>query len=141
MTVFVGEENKPSLDELAHYGVKGMKWGQKKARITGDDIRDARVRVYDQTRQIRRTRKEIKKTTVKGSKEREAGQKKVAKLEMALLKNPDRITASRMTRGEKFAAALIFTPAGAAGFIGGNALGTHLVKKEVERFGGKSEGH
>lgn len=24
--MIAGEENKPSLDELAHYGVKGMRW-------------------------------------------------------------------------------------------------------------------
>lgn len=29
--IVVGEEKKPSLDELAHFGVKGMHWGQRKA--------------------------------------------------------------------------------------------------------------
>lgn len=36
--------DKPSLDELAHYGVKGMRWGMRKAR-TGQI--DAQTRVLD----------------------------------------------------------------------------------------------
>jgi hypothetical protein len=31
-------EDKPSLEELAHYGVPGMRWGVKKAR-TGDLVK------------------------------------------------------------------------------------------------------
>lgn len=33
--VFINEQQKPTLEELAHYGVKGMHWGVRKAR-TGD---------------------------------------------------------------------------------------------------------
>lgn len=46
MGVILSEEEKPSLDELAHFGVKGMKWGVKKAyteRITKKTDRFDRV--------------------------------------------------------------------------------------------------
>jgi C4-type Zn-finger protein len=62
-------------------------------------------------------------------------------MEMKLLRNPDRITASRMTNGEKAITVILATPAGAAGVIGGRALVTHLVKKEVENAGGKVGNH
>lgn len=35
-------EEKPSLEDLAHYGVKGMHWGVQKAR-TGDVARETAV--------------------------------------------------------------------------------------------------
>lgn len=131
MTEFVGAE-KPSLSELviSHYGVKGMKWGEHKAKPTGHDIKEARRSVHNQFSEIR-NQKRANKFDRKAGRDTSKGEAKVAKMTSKLLKDPDRITASRLTRGEKAAAIILLTPAGAAGFIGGAALGRQLVKKEV----------
>jgi hypothetical protein len=129
MTLLYGEEKPP----LEHYGVKGMKWGVRKERPSGDEIQDARVRVYNQQRDIRRARKANRKSTKRGSVERAKGEKKVGQMELKLLKDPDRITASRITNGEAFVSLVLLTPGGAAGYLGGRALATKLVETEVKR--------
>lgn len=40
MTTMLGVD-KPSLDEIEHHGVKGMRWGVRRARGVGSEVRSA----------------------------------------------------------------------------------------------------
>lgn len=99
MSQIVGQD-KPDINDLSHFGVKGMKWGQRKKadnfQISAARRRTARAR-GEIGRQISANRK-----LQKGSKERMAGEKKVARMKASLLNNPDREIASRMKTGEKW---------------------------------------
>lgn len=43
------DQSKPPLDELAHFGVKGMKWGQRKSRPDGISAKTNRTAQKDAT--------------------------------------------------------------------------------------------
>jgi hypothetical protein len=148
-------DEKPSLQELKHYGVKGMHWGQHKRSAfgdivksvesdmvankfndpkhpTGSQIRDARSRVTAQRKAIRSTKKDIRKGKRRG--EDITGKKsELSKMTTDLLRNPDRITASRMTKGEA-TVSLIF---GDPGSVAGAALKTKLIELEVNQHRNK----
>ena len=66
--MIAGEENKPSLDELAHYGVKGMKWRvHKDSRIRPSNWMTAKPGSETEARIIRESKaqeKVIKAKTV-----------------------------------------------------------------------------
>lgn len=103
MSHIVGQD-KPTIDDtVAHFGVKGMKWGHRKSRSSSEaaNIRGARRSVRNQLENINEQRRSNRKLT-KGSKERAAGEKKLARMKTSLLKDPDRATAVRLTRGEKW---------------------------------------
>lgn len=97
--MIVGQE-KPSLEDLAHVGVLGMKWGHRKAAST-NQIRKARRNVDIQKQRIA-DQKDTVNQLAKGTKNRAAGEKKLSDMKLSLLKNPDRATAARLTRGEKY---------------------------------------
>ena len=92
---------KPSSPEalLEHYGAKGMKWGVRKERVTGKQILGARNRQAARAAASRRA--------PKGSRAANAAKKD-------FLTNEDRVTASRMTVGEKWAVSFIGGPLGLA---------------------------
>jgi hypothetical protein len=56
-TMMVSIEN-PSLDELAHYGIKGMKWGVRKDRYESTRVKKARS-VYNTQTDTKMTNTEI----------------------------------------------------------------------------------
>lgn len=84
---------------LLHYGVAGMKWGKSRAQASTVQIKSARSRVYQE-------KEAFKKADKKAAETRDAGERAVKNLEVKkmktnLLKNPDRVIANRLTRGEK----------------------------------------
>jgi hypothetical protein len=96
-------QDKPSLTDLQHYGVLGMKWGKRKSASTGE-IRIARGQVAAKKQAIRK--QEVKtQRTASGSKARAEGLKKLSAMKVDFLKDPDRVISARMTRGGKFLAA------------------------------------
>jgi hypothetical protein len=117
---------KPSLEELSHHGVKGMKWGQHKKtqtdlkvvphtgrtnrRPTRSEILSARQKERSLTDQIKPLDKKYGKDPKTGklafSKEHEA-------LYAKLFNGDQRIVASYRTRGEKIAATILLGPIGA----------------------------
>lgn len=122
MTLNYGEV-KPSLDEFAHYGVLGMKWGKHRAKATPTEIRKARRNVRNQMEKLSDKKAEVKRTG--------KGEKQLAKMKTDFLKNPDRVVAARLTRGEK---AVIMILAGPAAPISIAAIGsTSAISRRIER--------
>lgn len=132
----------PVDDILAHYGKKGMKWGVHNAKPTSGDIKDARTRFSRKAEDFHADTKKLKKTTERGSAARVAGMAKLEKRKVSLLKDPDRATSLRMTKGEKAATVavaaapwLIITPGGPVISLG-TAVGAAArigVRKNIER--------
>lgn len=111
------DDDKPELDDdlLMHYGVAGMKWGKHRAKADGLEIKAARTRLQAKQIEYRQAKKAIRKAP-KGE-DKDAAKANVAKLKTDFLKNPDRVTASRMTKGEKTVALLLTVPTGGLGGV------------------------
>jgi hypothetical protein len=106
--VFVEDNPEASLDDvLAHFGVLGMKWGHRKV-ADSSDIRAARARLMVQQSRYEKATKAVRKSSTPQGKA--AAKAKVAHIKASFLKNPDRVTATRMTRGEKAVSVLISGP-------------------------------
>lgn len=141
MAFIVSEEEKPSLEELAleHFGVKGMKWGVVKAKLadskapTGKVIRKARRSVNKQERKL--FGQHVRQLGTFNKEKRAARKTKMAGMKLALLNDPDRATAARITRGEKALILVLGTPlsvAGAAttaGILGASTAQRKIIEK------------
>lgn len=124
MTEFVGAE-KPSLEELAHHGVKGMKWGQHKApgsKPSTEQIKDARVRQFSRLANVNAQAHKLNLAT---GKQKDVEAKKYVKLHNDFQTNKDAAVAARMTKGEKAANLILAGPFGAIAI----AANAHSVKK------------
>jgi hypothetical protein len=105
--VEVSVEKPGTPEELAHHGVKGMKWGVRRSQATREFDRKFPTS-RERTGEITRARRSMKGATKTYRKERKGKTKEEKKaLKMTLLSHPDRATSLRMTRGEKFAVALL----------------------------------
>lgn len=128
--VFMDNE-KPSLEELAHHGVLGMKWGKTRAKATSSQIQTARRNVAINQNKYSNQAQKVRETK-RGSKERAKETKKLADMKASFLKNPDRVTATRMTRGEK-AVAGIFVLSGVGTIPALAAVaGSSAVSRRIE---------
>jgi hypothetical protein len=98
------------LVELAHHGVKGMKWGTRKS---GSEInRESNRRLIRKAPTSRDRAQEIRKararSNLKFQNYADAPNKATkAKLKKVYLKDPDRATGLRLTRGEKVVAGIL----------------------------------
>jgi hypothetical protein len=96
---------KPDTPEevvLAHYGVKGMRWGERHAKPTSGQIRDARIRQAARFRSVQNAEDNLNLTSSSAPKAKQmAAVKKYQKAAFDFDTNEDRVTASRLTRGEK----------------------------------------
>lgn len=96
-------QDKPTLNELTiqHFGIKGMRWGIRK-HYSGGEIRVARRSVAKTQKAVDDARLAVRAGVAPQSLLREA--------KLAHLNNPDRATASRITKGEMALTAILFTP-------------------------------
>lgn len=85
-------------DALKHYGVKGMKWGKTKVKPTTDEIKTARGAIAEKKWALEKQGNKMKRA---GKNTREAERAKYEEMKMDFLKDPDRVTASRLTTGQK----------------------------------------
>lgn len=99
------DTEKPSLEELQHFGVKGMKWGVHKTHGTHEFHRKFNTPEKRAT-EIKRARRSVAKSKAKAEKAKGTPQAK--KFKDLHLKNPDRATALRMTKGEKWVHGILY---------------------------------
>lgn len=95
--------DKPTLNDemLEHYGVLGMHWGVTRAKANTSQIKRARRNVTKDENKYERQADKVDATTKNGTAARAKGESDLAKLKISNLKNPDRVIAARLTRGEK----------------------------------------
>lgn len=131
----IGQE-KPSLEDLVHYGVLGMKWGKHRAKASAADIHAARQR-QSERRQAHRTASREFQTAVKSKTMDYAGD--VAKLEKvqatsdAIFDNSDRAIALRLTRGEKALSVLLTGPVGLV-VIGATSAASRRQEQRTDKW-------
>lgn len=128
MVNYVGAE-KPDLLELEHYGVIGMKWGKTRAKANGTEIRRARRSVANQFNKVADQKDKAK--AAKGTSKETAENDKLSKMKTEFLKNPDRVVASRLTRGEKAVILILAGPAAPASIAA--IASTSAISRRIEQ--------
>lgn len=101
------DTQKPSLDELQHYGKKGMKWGVTN-RPSTVQIKSARRRNVENVQKLMDA--EDKVTTAKTASAKASAQKTYDKMTKEYEKNPDRVTSRYFTRGEQLVSVVLVGP-------------------------------
>jgi hypothetical protein len=125
-------DDKPSIEDvMAHHGVKGQKWGVRKAKATSAEIHAARQRQDARLRELGRHSDAV--DTAPTAKARALATKKAQASARDFQTNEDRVTAARMTRGEKAAALILTGPLGAAIIIN-NSASRRRITREVDQL-------
>lgn len=112
-------DDKPELDDilLEHHGIKGMKWGVRKA-VSRADIKAARKSVKKDARAHLKNQAKF----VVGKSSRQS----LRDTRLKFLTNPDRATAARLTKGETAVMALL-APVGGASVLGASQIQSRLI--------------
>lgn len=124
------DEDKPSIDDVLHYGVLGMKWGKTRPKATGADIRNARVNLNAKQGELFKAQNDLKAKKKAGTATKK-DQDAVGKMTTDFLKNPDRAIAGRLTRGEKAVFAILAVPTGGTSLL--TIAGTSAISRRIER--------
>lgn len=131
------QPEKPALDDdlLLHYGVVGMKWGHRKARATSSDIKRARrgLRAQNDKYGQLEDRMTYGKNENKALNDKLTAQMK--KMDEDFKKDPRRVIATRLTRGEKVAAVILGGPIGVAVIAGTSARSRRIEYKQDRQAG------
>lgn len=119
-------DEKPSLQELAHYGTKGMKWGVRRAqrKERNAQIKGARQRIASKQAEVHSLARQSSKA--KTAAERARLDKLATKKAKELFESPDHLTASRMTSGEKWMTGVLLGTTVAVGAASAG-LGTRQI--------------
>jgi hypothetical protein len=128
--MILGESDKPSLEDIQHYGVLGMKWGQRK-KYTSTEIKTARKDLRVKNKAYRSEARKVN-ALKEGSKGRKVGEEKLAKMHKEYLKNPNRIAAIRMTKGEKIASVIFSANPVGLGIAAAAVAGTSIASRRIE---------
>lgn len=128
--MIVGQE-KPSLHELSlqHFGVLGMKWGRRRMKGTSDQIVEARRRLRAKESNFRREEDKAELLD-KGSAARAKQQKKLDQMEKDFNRDPARVLATRMTKGEKAVALIFAGPFGLIPIAASSAVSRRIERKQ-----------
>ena len=162
MTVVLEEQQKPELEDvIAHYGVKGMRWGVRRTpeQLAKRQVRDNKVtdkagnklKGAERTARIKEARGNVKKqelavqkaqiekaqaTTKKG---RDAANEVLKREYKKYVNHPDLADSLAQTRGQKAAFALATGAvglatggAGAIAFLGGGAAVSKYMKTATD---------
>lgn len=121
-------DDKPSLDELMHHGVKGQKWGVRKRKPNSLEIDAARVSVRRSASAAATARTASRNATRSNSKTADVKKKEAKQLMLKHLNNPDRVTAAYMTNGEKVAMGIL-----GIGLTGGTVPVAYAVGNKIGR--------
>ena len=130
MEVSVKKPGSPA-ELVEHSGQKGMKWGVRKERREGSrQFKRENPTAALRGMEIRRARVAVRKQESDIARAKTPAERK--KLTEAFLKNPDRATALRLTRGEKIVGLIIAGPATATllpGAVLGGIAGYRFLKR------------
>ena len=125
--MILGEELKPPLSELAHHGIKGMKWGVRKASgPSSSEVTAARDRHNDRMNRLdtEATRLSFAKTNA----EKQRVLKGIHSISNEKGADQDADVATHITRGERVSTAILAGP-----------IGSHIQKKNMAEQ--RSEAH
>lgn len=129
--MIVPSEQEFSEDDIFHYGVLGMKWGQRK-KAGGQEIASARGRLHRQREDLGRQEDKLHRTKP-DSKAEGTEARKLAKMHQDYQKNPDRVIATRMTRGEKALAVILAGPFAAVPIAATSAASRRIEYKQDKK--------
>ena len=121
-------------DFLEHYGVKGMRWGQ---RGRSAQINAARKRQGAKARTYQRAEDDALKAYDKGPKAYAAAKAKADKLKKEFDDSPDRPISMKMTMGEAAVSLMLLGPIGLVPIAGMEAASNIVGDRQDKRAAGK----
>lgn len=121
-------------DFLEHYGVKGMKWGQ---RGRSSQIQQARKRQGAKARKFQKAEDEALTAHDKGPKAYAAAKAKADKLKQEFNDSPDRPISMKMTMGEAAVSLMLLGPIGLVPIAGMEVASNVVGDRQDKRAAGK----